>query len=1066
MDPVTEPPIDPSSEETTDHTPEPPIQPGSEGSSLAAESSRPGDIDTALTMPGIAQRPVTIRINEDGTVGGLSSGWSTPRTDGPRFRILRPHARGGLGEVYVAEDGEIRREVALKEIRTDRSSDEGSIGRFVREAEITGQLEHPGVVPIYGAGTYADGRPYYAMRFIHGQDLKDAIREFHAGGADFRSRAFRTLLGRFVDVCQAVGYAHSRGVLHRDLKPGNIMLGRYGETLVVDWGLAKTLNQTEQATSTGSVTSGDSHHTHAGNVLGTPAYMSPEQAAGKIDQLGPATDIYALGGILHAILSGSAPVDGSTLEEVLDRVRRSDLRPIPPSAPAGLGAISRKAMALRPEGRYAAASDLAADIERWLADEPVTAFRDPPLARAARWTRKNPATAAGAVSIALTVTLASLIGLAVITGYNRRLADARDQTEAKNRELAAANTSLEAANGEIQRVATQLRASNEEVTLRAAQLERTVQALTGVFHNLDPNAEERTKLPLRRILSDNLDSVSKMLAKETAVDPLMLARMNFWLARAYVNLGDALKSIALYEDAYVKRKARLGPDHDDTQRSRSALAAAYRAGGQSEKALPLFAETLARRRETLGPNHPETLHATSNMVAMYASVGRFDEALPLMIENLAAQRAKLGPDHPDVTTSTHNLAGVHQMLGQLDQAIPLFEEAYGKRRATRGPDHPDTLMSMSNLAGAYMARGDFEKAFELHRTAIRRQKARLGPDHPDTLIGMNGLADAHMTARQPALALPIYKEVLAKRRVRIGPDSSVTLDSVADVARAHAALGQFDQALPLDLEVLERRTKSLGPDEPATIRSMLSVALVRRALGQAAESLALLESARVALLKRTGAKRTGMAVTLETELAGEFEMMGRLDLAETILRHTLAETSKARGPEHSATTGAEVMLADNLNRQRRFAEAEPLIQHAVKTRDATAPDLWNTFNARSVLGETLLGLNRREEARQPLLTGYEGLLKRRDRIPAEHRERRLREAAERVSVWHEKGGDAAKATEWRAKHPAPAPGKLPAVAPAPPSGSAPRNPPAAAPKAPAGSSPPAPPKNPKSPSNR
>ena len=169
-----------------------------------------------------------------------------PTEAGPRYRVLRPHAEGGLGEVFVAEDQELHREVALKEIKKEYAREEVSRGRFVQEAEITGGLEHPGIVPVYGLGTYADGRPFYAMRFIKGDNLKAAIERFHATEpVRFDSLEFRQLLGRFVDVCQAVAYAHSRGVLHRDLKPGNIMLGKFGETLVVDWGLAKVVGRSD-----------------------------------------------------------------------------------------------------------------------------------------------------------------------------------------------------------------------------------------------------------------------------------------------------------------------------------------------------------------------------------------------------------------------------------------------------------------------------------------------------------------------------------------------------------------------------------------------------------------------------------------------------------------------------------------------------------------------------------------------------------------------------------------------------------------------------------------------------
>jgi serine/threonine-protein kinase len=232
-----------------------------------------------------------------------------------RYKRLRPHAKGGLGEVFVALDEELQREVALKEIQDEHADRNDSRVRFLLEAEITGKLEHPGVVPVYGLGRYDNGRPFYAMRFIKGVSLKDAIERFHreAAAMDAGQRAveLRALLGRFLDVSDAVAYAHSRGVLHRDLKPGNVMLGRYGETLVVDWGLAKLLGRTEEGSTSQDVpltaaSSGDAAPTEAGRAIGTPQYMSPEQAAGRLDLLGPATDVYSLGAMLYCLLIGQA----------------------------------------------------------------------------------------------------------------------------------------------------------------------------------------------------------------------------------------------------------------------------------------------------------------------------------------------------------------------------------------------------------------------------------------------------------------------------------------------------------------------------------------------------------------------------------------------------------------------------------------------------------------------------------------------------------------------------------------------------------------------------------------
>ncbi len=303
---------------------------------------------------------------------------------GGRYRVLHPHAQGGLGVVFVALDTELNREVALKQILDRHADDRTSRARFLLEAEVTGGLEHPGIVPVYGMGVYENGRPYYAMRFVRGDSLKEALGLFHAqSGASAatepptreidrgatvrpmdsrgsRDLELRKLLRRFLDVCNAIDYAHSRGVLHRDIKPANIILGKHGETLVVDWGLAK-------ATGKGHVAAGErammpssasgSAETLPGSAMGTPAYMSPEQARGEIDQLGPRSDVYSLGATLYCLLTGAPPFQSEVLESVLRAVqdgnfpsprepRSQDRSHARGRVPEGHGAQSRRPLRL------------------------------------------------------------------------------------------------------------------------------------------------------------------------------------------------------------------------------------------------------------------------------------------------------------------------------------------------------------------------------------------------------------------------------------------------------------------------------------------------------------------------------------------------------------------------------------------------------------------------------------------------------------------------------------------------------------------------------------------------
>jgi WD40 repeat protein/serine/threonine protein kinase len=346
-------------------------------------------------------------------------------TSDPRFQILRPHASGGLGEIYVARDEELQREVALKRMHTCHADNPESRSRFVREAVITGALEHPGIVPVYGLGTHADGRPFYAMRFIRGESLKSASDRFHQANraghdSSVRTLELRQLLGRLIAVCNAVAYAHSQGVLHRDLKPDNIMLGSFGETLVVDWGIAKAFNEpelTDGHARSSSLPSGltDSALTQMGRTLGTLQFMSPEQAAGLLDRLTPASDVYSLGATLYYVLAGRPPFGDAEADLLPLLVQGGDFpapRRINPDMPPALEAICLKAMSRKPEDRYPSATALADDLERWLGDEAVAAYPEPWPERLWRWARHHRSRvvlAGSAVALAATVTIAWLM---------------------------------------------------------------------------------------------------------------------------------------------------------------------------------------------------------------------------------------------------------------------------------------------------------------------------------------------------------------------------------------------------------------------------------------------------------------------------------------------------------------------------------------------------------------------------------------------------------------------------------------------------------------------------------
>ncbi|HUE73753.1 MAG TPA: bifunctional serine/threonine-protein kinase/formylglycine-generating enzyme family protein [Pirellulaceae bacterium] len=346
-----------------------------------------------------------------------------PPPDG-RFSIIRVHASGGLGQVSLARDEKLQRQVALKEIRHDKRGCLDLRRRFLEEARITGQLEHPGIIPIYDIEEDAQGQTRYAMRFVQGKTLRQAIQDYHRSPEPL---AFRRLLQRFVSVCETVAYAHSQGVIHRDLKPANVLLGDFGETLVVDWGLAKqlrsrpsgsaeaklrvesssSLDETVDYLASTDEAVGTDGLTREGEVLGTLAYMSPEQARGEIEATGTPADVYSLGATLYELLAGQHPCHGKkqaeALADVIDgRIHRPSQ--ICKGVPKALEAVCLKAMSRNMADRYASASALAREVERWLADEPVTAYREPWWTRIARWQRRNRTLVIG-IAILLVTTL-------------------------------------------------------------------------------------------------------------------------------------------------------------------------------------------------------------------------------------------------------------------------------------------------------------------------------------------------------------------------------------------------------------------------------------------------------------------------------------------------------------------------------------------------------------------------------------------------------------------------------------------------------------------------------------
>lgn len=377
---------------------------------------------------------------------------------GGRYRIVSLLARGGLGEVYLADDTVLQRRVALKGIRSDRVVDASGRARFLHEARIAGRHEHPGIVPVHDLIGTEGGRPFYVMRYVGGQSLAQALRAFHHPEANPRppgehGLALRSFLAQFIDICNAISYSHSIGVIHRDVKPANVMLGQFGETQLVDWGLGKVLGQTDDgsglSSSSSSVSGEDPELTVAGSAMGTPGYMSPEQARGDRFKIGPASDVFSLGATLYHVLTGRPPFVGADRRAVIERSKRGEFprpRAIRPGIPAALEAICLKAMALEPKDRYRSVRELIGEVEHWLADEPVAALPDNRFQRLARWSRRHRAwTRAGAAALAVVAVVATTAALLVARanqGERQALVQANERRQAAETSLKVARQAV------------------------------------------------------------------------------------------------------------------------------------------------------------------------------------------------------------------------------------------------------------------------------------------------------------------------------------------------------------------------------------------------------------------------------------------------------------------------------------------------------------------------------------------------------------------------------------------------------------------------------------------------
>jgi serine/threonine protein kinase len=972
----------------------------------------------------------------------------------PGYQLLEKIGSGGMGVVYRARDVRLNREVAVKLLRDNYPSDSAVCARFLAEAQITGQLQHPGIPAVHELGTLPDGRPFLAMKLVKGRTLHELLKE-RTELAQERGR----FVAIFEQICQAVGYAHAHRVIHRDLKPGNVMVGAFGEVQVMDWGLAKVLASREPQrpkddaelpetitafTAIDTPLAGDSA-TRTGAVMGTPAYIAPEQAGGEIRKLDARSDVFGLGAILCQVLTGQPPFSGASANEIRLKAVRGELQEAfarldGAGAEPDLVALCKRCLAFRQEDRPADGRAVAQEVTsiRQAAEERA---RQAELERAAALVREAEQRKRRRQLLTAAVVVAAVL-VAGIVGTTIGLLQARQATEAERlakRDAEAQKTSAEQA--------------NEQAQKRLKQIEKGSEILTSIFTDLDIRKINAGAEPLEAVLAKRLVNAAEELEGEAVGDPLMVAGLQdrlavcilglgyakeavplfkrarvtrttelgvddlkaiesmIGLAEAYGHAGELEKSVPMLEEALQRMKADYGTEHDGTLTAMSILAQHYHQSGRLDKALPLFQENLRLTRSMRGAEHRDTIRAMNYVAEGYLAAGETAKAVSLFEESLRLCRATRGDDHPDTAVSMTDLALGYEALGNVNKAVPLYEEALRRMTAKLGADHPYTLACMANLAKGYHAAGQRDRAMPLFEDVFRRTKTKLGPEHPQTLVCMNHLATAYSDADQREKALPLLEETLRLREAKLGKDHPGTLTTMNNLAGTYFDAGERAKAGLLWQEVLRLRKTKLGAEHPDTLRSMNNLAGCYQASGQFDKALPLHEEALRLREAKLGADHPdtlqSMANLAEAYCEAKLVDKGVVLIAE--YAHRWRERSKPGDPTFAA---ALAMPCLRLLKCERYREAEAYIRECLTIRDKTQPDAWTTFNTRSMLGGALLGQKKQAEAEPLLVKGYEGMKKREKAIPVQARPR-LTEALERLIALYDAWGKPAEAARWR-----------------------------------------------------